>query len=263
MYLKTLIARLLSIPRRAVLAIRMVASRFIPALAPASNPEYVYEADGLATVHFSPFLHDEQYGALYSEMAAEWFVDVRADARWRMWILTTLARECASLSGSVAEFGVYRAGCAYMMLATSAIPPPKHLFLFDTFTGIPADALTESEIAAGLSHALTNTSTKYVAKRLSKWQSQITLVEGDVFQTLEHTETGPLSFVHMDLNAAAPTLHALQYAYPRLVAGAVMIFDDYGWKGLEAQRSVVDEYFSTRPEAIVALPTGQGMLIKR
>ncbi len=229
----------------------------------SSRPEYVYEADGLATVHFSPFLDDDDYGELYSEMASEWFIGSSADVRWRMWVLTSLARECSALRGNYAEFGVYRAGCAYMMLATSALPTSKRLFLFDTFTGIPADALTESEIAAGLAGELANTSLAYVAQRLARWETQIVLVEGDVFQTLSEAESGPLAFVHMDLNAAAPTRRALEYVYPRLVTGAITVFDDYGWRGLEAQRSVVDEFFSDKRETVVALPTGQGLLIKR
>jgi predicted O-methyltransferase YrrM len=82
-------------------------------------------------------------------------------------------------------------------------------------------------------------------------------------RTLDDTETGPLAFVHMDMNAAAPTQRALEYAYPRLLSGAIIVFDDYGWNGLEAQRDVVDAFFSDKPEAVVALPTGQGLAIKR
>jgi hypothetical protein len=262
-YLNTPIARLSRLRRPLGLLVRRILLALSSLRRTSSRPNYVYEADGLATVHFSPFLHDHQYGDLYSEMASEWFVGSRADVRWRMWVLTSLARECGVLPGNYAEFGVYRAGCAFMILATSAVPSSKRLFLFDTFAGIPAEALLEPEIGAGLAGELANTSLEYVARRLSKWHSQIVLVEGDVFQTLLEADSGPLAFVHMDLNAAAPTRRALEYVYPRLVTGAIIVFDDYGWKGLEAQRTVVDEFFSKKPETVLALPTGQGLLIKR
>lgn len=42
-----------------------------------------------------------------------------------------------------------------------------------------------------------------------------------------------------------------------------MVFDDYGWKDFEGQREVADEFFSTQIEKVVALPTGQGLVIKR
>jgi|SRR5271165_2780309 len=236
----------------------LVVRNLFPGL--AARRKYVYEADGLATAHFSPFLDDREYADLYAETAHELF---GVDVRWRMWVQTSLARECRDLPGNYAEFGVYRGGCAFMVLSTCSLPPSKHVFLFDTFAGIPADALTESEVAAGLAGGLADTSSGHVAERLVKWRAQVTLVEGDVFETLPIQETGPLAFVHMDMNAAAPTLRALEYVYPRLVAGAILLLDDYGWKGLEAQRDVVDEFFSQKPETVVALPTGQGLLIKR
>jgi O-methyltransferase len=230
---------------------------------PEARPAYVYEADGLATVHFSPFLYDTGFAGRYSEMASNWFVGANADVRWRMWILVAFARECSGLTGSVCEFGVYRAGCAFMMLSTAAVPENKRLFLFDTFSGFPREQLTDAEITTGLVGALADTSVEYVAQLLSRWQEQIEIVAGDVFQTLDEVETGPLSFVHVDLNASAPTLRALEYAYPRLVSGAIMVFDDYGEKGLEDQREVVDAFFATREESVIALPTRQGILVKR
>jgi len=227
-----------------------------------TRPTYVFEADGMATAHYSPFLEDSAFAHIHEEMAAEWFVGLNADTRWRMWLLTRLARQCRDLPGNYAEFGVYRAGCAYMMLATAGLPTARQLFLFDTFSGIPDDLLTDAERAEGLGGALTDTSVEYVSGRLLHWEGQITIIEGDVLNTLAGTETGELAFVHMDLNAAKPTRAALDYVYPRLLGGAIVVFDDYGWKGLEAQRVVVEQFLADKTEDVIALPTGQGMLIK-
>jgi predicted O-methyltransferase YrrM len=150
-----------------------------------------------------------------------------------------------------------------MLLDTAALRPSTPLFLFDTFAGFPPEMLTDSERAIGLHGALENTSVDYVAARLARWEAQVTLVPGDVFETLPRTETGPLAFVHMDLNLSRPTTVALEYVYPRLVAGAIIVFDDYGQTGLETQRTVIDEFFAGRPEEVIALPSGQGMMIKR
>jgi hypothetical protein len=226
----------------------------------AARRKYVYEADGLATAHFSPFLTDPDFERLYAQTADEWF---GADVRWRLWVLLSAVRECFALSGNLAEFGVYRGGCAYMVLSLCRLPESRRLFLFDTFEGIPADALTESERTEGLAGGLADTSVEHVVGRLAQWKDQVSIVEGDVFETIPATETGALAFVHLDMNAAAPTRHVLEHIYPRLTPGALVLFDDYGWKGLEAQRSVVDEFFANTPERVVALPTGQGLVIKR
>jgi predicted O-methyltransferase YrrM len=229
---------------------------------PEPRPAYVFEADGLATAHFSPFLEDREWSRHYDEMAREWYLAAPADVRWRMWLMTSYARHCGAVEGGYAEFGTYRGGCAYMLLATGCVPSDRRLFLFDTFYGHPPELINEAERAAGLDGAHEDTSVEYVAGRLAPWRDQIEIVAGDVIETLQHTDTGRLAFVHMDLNLAKPTQVALEYVYPRLSPGAIIVFDDYGGAGLETQRAVVDEFFAGRTERVVALPSGQGMLIK-
>jgi O-methyltransferase len=100
-------------------------------------------------------------------------------------------------------------------------------------------------------------------ERLRAWRDSLVFHAGDVFDTLREDEVGDLSLVHMDLNASAPTRIALEYAYPRLVAGGVIVFDDYGWdpSGFE-QRDVIEEFCQTLTENPIALPSGQALLIK-
>ena len=230
-----------------------------------AEPVYVFDSDGLATVHFSPFLSDPEWNARYQELRREWFPDADVDLRWRLWLMTAVAGHCSNLDGDFAEFGVYRAGCAFMIFATGAFGEDRRFFLFDTFGGIPADRLTDEEVEFGLAGAHSDTSVDYVRRRLEPWGDRIVLVPGDVNVTLRDADTGPLAFVHMDLNAAEPTRVALEYAYPRLVSGGMIVFDDYGQRGLEPQRAVVDNFFaeSDQAEKVIAIPTGQGLLVKR
>jgi hypothetical protein len=106
-----------------------------------------------------------------------------------------------------------------------------------------------------------NSSVDYVAELLRDWKDQLVFHAGDVFETLRHADTGPLSFVHVDLNATAPTVAALEYAWPRMVRGGTMLLDDYGWPDYPEQRAAIDEFFSKRPEKPITLPTGQAFVI--
>jgi O-methyltransferase len=227
------------------------------------RPEYSFESDGLATAHYSPFLTDEKFNASYAELRKEWFPDAQVDVRWRMWLLTRLANHCTRVDGDFAEFGVYRAGCAFMILQGGALPEPKRFFLFDTFAGVPEAGLSASEVEAGIAGAHADTSVEYVRQRLAPWNKRLVLVPGDVHETLRESPVDRLAFVHMDLNAAKPTKAALEYAYPRLSQGAIVLFDDYGWAGLEAQRDVIDEFLQARPDTLIALPTGQALLVRQ
>lgn len=229
-----------------------------------SDPGYVYQADGLATVYVSPFLSDAAWSRVYEEMARDWYPDQPGlDIRWRMWLLTSVARQVRDLPGDAAEFGVYRAGCARMILETVGLPSGRHYHLFDTFAGIPDSELTERERAERYAGRLTDTSVELVEERLAPWRDALVFHVGDVFDTIPRAETGELSLVHMDLNASAPTRVALEYSYPKLVPGGAIVFDDYGWNPSSyEQRDVIDEFCGPLPENLLVLPSGQALLIK-
>ena len=231
---------------------------------PPARPDYVYESDGLATAYFSPFLSDPEWDAAYEEMARDWYPDQPGlDIRWRMWILTSVARQVRGVPGDLAEFGVYRAGCTRMILETVGLPARASYHLFDTFAGIPDDELTERERREGYAGRLADTSVEVVEKRLSRWRDDLVFHVGDVFETIPKAAIGDLALAHMDLNASAPTRLALEYAYPRLAPGGAIVFDDYGWNAdTYEQREVIDEFCRQIPENLIALPSGQGLLIK-
>jgi hypothetical protein len=232
-------------------------ARFLRNLVKKSS--YSYEGDGIATLHFSPFLEDQEFQKQFASVAHTW---PGSDPRWRIWILTRIAIRCASLDGSFAELGVYRGGCSYMVLSSCRPRAGRSYFLFDTFAGIPDFNLTPQESEDGFAGRLSDVTLNEVKNRLQAWSDMTRFVVGDVFETLPREETGPLTFVHLDLNAAAPTELALRYAWPRMVPGGVIVFDDYGWAGYEDQRKRVDRFFEDKQDCIVALPTGQAISVK-
>jgi O-methyltransferase len=223
---------------------------------------WTYMADGLATLHYSPFVEDAEWSQLYDRMARDWYRDDVVDARWRMWVLTRYARHARNLPGNYAEFGTYRGGCAWMVLSTADLEPTRRFHLFDTFSGIPDHELTEDERQAGFAGRLSDTSVDYVRGLLEPWEPIPELWPGDVFDTIPAATTGELAFIHLDLNAAAPTGHVLEHVFDRLVPGGIVVFDDYGWPGYEEQRDVIEAFLRDRPEELVALPTGQAVLTK-
>jgi hypothetical protein len=227
----------------------------------SSRPAYAFAGDGIATNHFCPFLEDAEFTALFEEIVEPW-LGRRVDLRWRVWILTQAARQSSPLPGNFVEFGVYRGGYAFMVLSRTALRDDQRFYLFDTFAGIPGTRLTERENADGFAKRLSDTSVEHVSKLLARWRSRLVFVEGDVFETIPQTETGPLAFASLDLNASGATGEALRYLYPRLVPGAMLVMDDYGWAGYEDQRAVIDGFFEGKPERVMALPTGQALVVK-
>ncbi len=144
-----------------------------------------------------------------------------------------------------------------MVLASTQSTP---MWLYDTFSGIPPTDLAPGELY--LAGRYSNTSLVGVKALLEEWADRTQFVAGDVLRTIPEHDCGPVTLVHMDLNGAAPTMHALAFAFERMVTGAVLVFDDYGWDGYEEQREAVDAFFADRPESVVALPTGQALVFK-
>jgi O-methyltransferase len=227
---------------------------------------YPYRADELATVHLNPFLEDPVFEEAYARISDHWRLGL-VDKRWRLWVLTRLARTRAGLPedqpGHFAEFGVFRGGCAHVILSTTELAAGQRYFLFDTFKGFPADHLTEGEVDRGLPGAFADTSIPAVEELLARWHDRIVITPGDIFETLEKTETGSLTFVHLDLNGAAAMVRALEYVYPRLVPGGIAVLDDYGADKYTTMRQAVGEFLADKPEDALSLPTAQAVLIKR
>ena len=230
-------------------------------LLPTAPPAYVYQADGMATHHYSPFLYDDDFRSRYRKVADRW-TGSALDVRWRVWMQVQCVRQCQSLPGSFAEFGVYRGACSYMMLSALRLRDDQSFWLFDTFEGIPDAELTPEEVRAGFAGRLSDTSAQEVAEFLSPWKDHVRLVPGNVFDTLPTTSLPPLAFAHIDLNAAAPTEFALEHVYPRMLPAGIVLFDDYGSAEYDVQRKAIESFFGDKREQVFALPTGQGMVVK-
>jgi O-methyltransferase len=77
--------------------------------------------------------------------------------------------------------------------------------------------------------------------------------------------TGPVehrrfSFVHLDVDLKSSTRACLEFFYPRLLPGGVLLTHDYSY--LDGVREAFAEFFATRPERPMELPTSQAMLVK-
>jgi O-methyltransferase len=68
--------------------------------------------------------------------------------------------------------------------------------------------------------------------------------------------------VHVDLDIFASITDALTFFYPRMAAGGIIVFDDYGFPSCPGARAAVDEFFSQKPEVPFALQTGQCVVRK-
>lgn len=91
----------------------------------------------------------------------------------------------------------------------------------------------------------------------------ISVVQGMIPEVLHKTAPEKVAFMHLDLNGPAAEVAALEFFFDRLVPGAILILDDYGWREYyRSQKEAEDPFFESRGYRVLELPTGQGMVIK-
>ena len=69
-------------------------------------------------------------------------------------------------------------------------------------------------------------------------------------------------FVRLDLDLYEPIKGALEYFYPRLGHGGVIVVDEYGFPRWPGARKAVDEFCSRHGRAPIGLTTGNGVIVK-
>jgi O-methyltransferase len=64
------------------------------------------------------------------------------------------------------------------------------------------------------------------------------------------------------MNIVLPEIAAIEFFWDRIMPGAVVLLEDYGWSTHTAQEAAFDEFTRARGTMILNLPTGQGLIVR-
>lgn len=144
----------------------------------------------------------------------------------------------------------------------------RTFYLLDTFQGIDLRYVLDGEIrhAVDMNETMLESGfyvqgVESVEANFSQWKN-IRIIEGSIPETLNQVETKSVAYLHLDMNCAPPEITALNFFWDRLLPGAIVLIDDYGFGGHEAQKHAMNAFAKEKDVMIAALPTGQGLLIK-
>jgi hypothetical protein len=161
------------------------------------------------------------------------------------------ARNTAKVSGEMAEVGVFRGGSARLMCEVKG---SRALHLFDTFAGLPDASQWDSKFQkGGFSSSLDQ-----VRGYLEHFPG-VHFHPGLFPETARGLEQLTFSFVHLDVDLYQSTVSGLEWFYPRMNPGAVLISHDYDADGV---RKAFDEFLSDKPECILELAGSQVGFVK-
>jgi O-methyltransferase len=163
--------------------------------------------------------------------------------------------------GAFAELGVYKGETARII---HEMNPDRDLHLFDTFEGFAKEDLAVEKDSDGKydTSNFSDTSVDDVRMYISG-NEHIKFHKGHFPDSGVDVNETSYAFVHLDADLYQPTIAALNYFYPKLSPGGVIIIHDYNhtWEGI---RRAVDEFSKTIPENFVEVAdwNGSAMVVK-
>lgn len=126
-------------------------------------------------------------------------------------------------TGLIAEVGVYK-GATLRVLAECF--PTRPVLGFDTFKGLPAEHHDPSEIHQP--GDFSDTSRQEVEDRLSLYPN-VRLIQGLFPLSGRAFSEQVFAFVHIDTDLYLSVKLSLEWFWPRMVSGGILVFDDYQW----------------------------------
>ncbi|MBL1177938.1 TylF/MycF/NovP-related O-methyltransferase [Pantanalinema sp. GBBB05] len=137
-----------------------------------------------------------------------------------------------NIPGDFVECGVYKGGSAAVI--SNYLGEQRHLWLYDSFAGMPATSEKDSEAAkeyiGGCLSSIEDV--KQVMERVGTKPSQYTIKPGWFNQTFQDKLPSQVALLHCDADWYDSVTLVLQTFYPLIPEGGCVILDDFGyWEG--------------------------------
>jgi hypothetical protein len=183
--------------------------------------------------------------------------DLRRSAE-RKYFLRSLLPLADGLPGDTAECGVWNGASSWFICRHFAGSDKTH-HGFDSFEGLPEPAAVD-----GPYWRRGDCFASEADARANLADFPVNLYAGWIPERFAEVEDRRFCFVNVDVDLYESTRDSIEFFYPRMVPGGVMVFDDYGseMQSPGAGRAI-DEFAAERPEPLIKAPTAQAFLIKR
>ena len=172
---------------------------------------------------------------------------------WEQYTIYSIARAQSKRPGAIAEVGVFRGGSAKLICEAKG---DQRLLLFDTFEGLPKGHEADRGIHRRNQYAC---GLEDVQQYLAAYEN-VSFHKGIFPDSTTDVLEQKYSFVHFDVDLYEGTKACLEYFYPRMISGGIMVSHDYGL--LAGVEKAFDEFFADKPEEIIEQPTTQCLVVK-
>jgi glycosyltransferase involved in cell wall biosynthesis len=177
----------------------------------------------------------------------------------RLWsfILNIKQILAENIEGDFAELGVWRGNTA-SVLAYYAHLGDRKTFLFDTYTGFD-----EKDLKGLDSHRkigkFSNTSIELVKKTINMEHYSCNIISGYFPHSItEDHKSRRYAVVSLDCDLYEPMKEGLNFFYPRLSHGGILLLHDYSSFYWEGAKQAINEFCSQHNEYVILIPDKSG-----
>jgi O-methyltransferase len=172
------------------------------------------------------------------------------------------------IPGDFVEAGVWKGGTAmYMKHLQKTNHLTGRLWLFDTFNGFqvpPSEKHAKDKKMFDFfsTFKITAPSVENVKdnfRALGLLDDAIQFIKGNILETLHTSEISAISLLHIDLDFADLTKTSLEFLYPKLSSGGIVVIDDYGVAEFNCKEAV-DEFRAEHQITTEIIPINEHMI---
>ncbi|MFC1828295.1 TylF/MycF/NovP-related O-methyltransferase [Thermodesulfobacteriota bacterium] len=168
------------------------------------------------------------------------------------------------IPGAIVECGVFK-GASFVRFAMLrdilGSNFSKQMIGFDCFgefpeSSLPSDQIHRQQLIDNAGDQSISTEQLRSVLKHKGIDSFYDLIEGDIVKTIpEYVEKHPelrISLLNMDADLYDPSVTILEYLYPKIVKGGILLIDDYGF--FPGETKAVDEFFADKDITINKFP---------
>ena len=179
--------------------------------------------------------------------------DLTADRKYTLRQLLFLVDR---VPGDTAECGVYRGASSWFICDHFRSSSRTH-HAFDSFEGLSEPL----DVDGSYWHAGDLREGETIARELLEPYGA-RIYKGWIPDRFPEVADRTFAFVHIDVDLYQPTRDSLEFFYPRLEPGGVILLDDHGFTTCPGATRAAEEFMAPRPESIISLTTGQAFILK-
>lgn len=213
------------------------------------------------SANYTPWEGDADFMNIYNQIKTNTLVDV-----YRCYELWQQVHKIHTLNprAAILEVGVWRGGTAGIMSQQlTELNSKATIYLADTFAGVAKAGENDSFYKGGEHSDTSQQVVEDVLKNKSRYPNYKILKGIFPDETADLVPANELfGLCHIDVDVYDSAKDILEWVWPKLITGGVVVFDDYGFHSCTGVTKLVEEYRNHTDRQLIHNLNGHAIMIK-